>query len=66
MQNKTLFDQFPYIVMILVSIIIINWTFGEKTTFSYLVMILLSIIFFRKNEINELFIKDIKEIFKEV
>lgn len=55
----------PKIAMLILSLILVTWAFGSKTTFYYLLTILFGIILSRKNEINELFIKDIVNIFDE-
>lgn len=63
MANLT--DDLPELSILIVSIIIVYWVFGPKTTFSYIVIIALSMAIFRQKEIKNLFLDDVVEIFKE-
>ena len=63
--NENISNDLPQIAMIVVSVVLVYWYFGQKTTFNYLTMILISIIFFRRNEIKKLFVDDLVAIFKE-
>lgn len=63
--KPTLTEDLPKISMLVISVLIMYWSLGSKTTFYYTVIIALSIIIFRQKEIKSLFINDIVSIFKE-
>jgi len=64
-EKPLLSNDLPQIAMLIISVLIIYWAFGSKTTFYYTVVILLSIIVYRHEEIKELFVNDLVQIFKE-
>jgi len=65
MKMNKITNNLPEISILIVSILIVYWFFGQKSTFNYLVIIALSMVIFRRKEIKNLFVDDIVEIFKE-
>lgn len=62
-ENK-LSNDLPEIAILILSVLIVYWAFGQKATFYYTLVMALSIILFRQKEIKSLFVDDIVKIFE--
>jgi hypothetical protein len=62
-KQENIANELPQISILILSVLIVYWSFGQKATFYYTLVMALSIIMFRQKEIRNLFVNDIVKIF---